>query len=178
MASKTSIIIKSIGQDNKATSRSVTDVSNTATPIQLKNFAQALNNTSTNTYTSSSRVQTTDLDDAEEKLPRNISIGTYASGDFETIQPMLNNSIEEFGVRYQGSSDPCYIQFQRPQQGFAQPFKMDTFEADDEDPLYIAFQGSIPFGTETTPWTMQVYVPESSTHLAETLTITIQGGNS
>ena len=77
MADKTSLIIKSVDQNNKATSRSVTDVSKTATAQQLKAFAQALNATSDNTYQSSSRVQTTDLDNAQPetpKLPRNLHL--------------------------------------------------------------------------------------------------------
>ena len=177
MANKTSIIIKSVDQENKATSRSITDVSKEATNYQLKAFAQALNATSTNTYTGSSRVQTTDLDDAEEKLPRNISVGTYNDG-FQTIEPVITNSIHEFGFRYQGSSDPCYIQFQRPPENEVYPFALQSFQADDEDPLYLAFNETRPFGPDDVQWTLQIYVPESDTHLSETFTVTIQGGNS
>lgn len=173
----TSITLKTVSQDQKKNTTTLTNVNPNASDATLLEYAQKMASLSTDTYAGAEKVEKTSLDGATVKLPRNVSIGVYGDG-FETIQPVLTNSIHEVGIRYQGPSDPCYITFQRPPEGFAQPFELESFEADDEDPLYFAFRGTLPFGTESTPWTMQVYVPESDTHLAETFTITIQGGDS
>ena len=109
MADKTSIIIKSVDSENKATSRSITDVSKTATNQQLKAFAQALNATSENTYQSSSRVQTTDLDSAQTKSQRNMYL---AKGDTSLAVASLNadeNEWELFTVKYEGDGAACFI---------------------------------------------------------------------
>ena len=112
MADKTSLIIKSIDQNNKATSRSVTDVSKTATNQQLKAFAQALNATSDNTYKGSSRVQTTDLDGSSDKPSREIALWKEVGSTYSTVQPAMSNTDKDvwFDVRYNGN-DPAYINF-------------------------------------------------------------------
>lgn len=84
MANKTSVIIKSVDDNNKEVTRSVTDVSSTATTSQLKAFAQALNSTSTNTYKSSSRVQTIDLDTTSPTKPQRP--GIFEFGDTTVTQ--------------------------------------------------------------------------------------------
>lgn len=170
MANKTSIIIKSVGQDNKATSRSVTDVSKNATDQQLKAFAQALNATSTNTYKGSSRVQTTDLDDAEEKLPRNF---VFTDKNEQTVQPYVPKSWQNEGtdeslsLNYDGDGTPdinigsqtadvkTYLWGANEQQGYK--FAMGEIYNGNADDFYIT-----------------VTAAETATYLSESAVITIQ----
>ena len=181
MANKTSIIIKSVDQENKATSRSVTDVSKTATDQQLKAFAQALNATSTNTYTSSSRVQTTDLDDAVDKSPRNIALwkGNSQGENYETIQPAMSNADKNlwFDIRYDGQ-DPCYIAFGNNGESYAFKyiFGGDTIEGSNQY-AGVSWQmpSSNPFGDANS--TIKIYVPETNNYQSAELEITITGGN-
>lgn len=173
----TSVTLKTLSQDQKKNSTTLTNVNPNASDATLRQYAQRMASLSTDSYAGAEKVEKTNLDDATDKLPRNIVAGTYGDG-FETIQPVITNSIQEFGIRYQGPNDPCYITFQRTPENEVCPFKLNSFQGDSEDPLYFDFDDSSPFGSSTTPWTLQVYVPETDVYLSETLTITIQGGDS
>ena len=189
MANKTSIIIKSIGQDNKSTSRSITDVSKTATNQQLKAFAQALNATSTNTYQGSSRVQTTDLDDTTEKTARTGYI--LDAGNSTTLTTAVNvntlgaydydNANQLFGFNFTGDNAPIHVitgsdfptaimltapssppQQQQPA-GCQHPFTIALFSASD---------------TVSGEHTATLSVEETSEYQALDIIVTITGGNS
>lgn len=184
MADKTSLIIKSIDQNNKATSRSVTDVSKTATNQQLKSFAQALNATSDNTYQGSSRVQTTDLDSSSDKPSREIALWRSPDGTeaYETIQPALSNANKGnwLEVRYNGD-DPCYINY--GDNGAlikAETYGGATVEGSGQySGLAWVLDSTQPFdNTAQGSTTFKVYVNESADYAAAELVITITGGNS
>lgn len=183
MADKTSLIIKSVDTENKATSRSITDVSKTATNLQLKAFAQALNATSTNTYQSSSRVQTTDLDSAQAKLPRNLALWKSDDGgdNYQTIQPAMSNADVDkwFDVRYDGN-DPCYIDFGSTADQFtATFFGGETTEGGQYSGVSWTTDKGKPFETQNpVNFTVKVYVPETTNYESAEMTITLTGGNS
>lgn len=175
MANKTSLIIKSVGQDNKATSRSITDVSKTATAQQLKAFAQALNATSDNTYQSSSRVQTTDLDNVPTKLPRNMQLAKYLDGGATvTVEASLSNANanDSFLIIYAGEGQPKF-QWENDGGNFCTSVVMfnDSFKAvpteDLGEGIWAGGDGHIT-----------VSVDANDTYEAGELVITVTGGNS
>ena len=183
MADKTSLIIKSVDQDNKATSRSVTDVSKTATNQQLKAFAQALNATSDNTYQGSSRVQTTDLDSSSDKPSREIALWKSDDGGdtYATVQPAMSNADKGkwFDVRYNGN-DPAYVNFgENGAQFKAEVYGGDSVEGSTQYAgVSWLLDSTRPFGTgETSNTTVTVYVAETADYAAAELAITITGGN-
>ena len=175
MADKTSLIIKSVDQNNKATSRSVTEVSKTATAQQLKAFAQALNATSDNTYQSSSRVQTTDLDNAQPetpKLPRNLHLEL----DHATIAASLSNSNKDniIDVMFDGGGNATFIIDNNPD------FTFGTYIITGTDtPLAFTPIGCGTGGMDN-PFManghVTISVAENETHAAESLIVTITGG--
>ena len=183
MADKTSIIIKSVDQTHKSTSRSITDVSKTATDFQLKSFAQALNATSTNTYTGSSRVQTTDLDNAVEKLPRTLILvgvtnGTPATLSAASLTSAQADTYEEIDVAIAGravNNERCSISLP--------DYTTSHFE------FSCIISGAFSDGVcsftkiEDTPYfagsgQVTIHVNEDDTYQAADLVITLQGGNS
>lgn len=175
MANKTSIIIKSVDQDNKATSRSITDVSKTATNQQLKAFAQAINATSTNTYQSSSRVQTTDLDDAVSKTDRQMALVVIpASGDESVVADgkAYQTSMSAgtfYGVSLQGYQD-CYANYGQME---TESSGITLYGADSSDSTGASFCITNPTYADRV---VKFYAPETDTYLSATAEITIVGG--
>ena len=196
MATKTSIIIKSVDENNKAVSRSVTDVSNTATNSQLQAFAEALNDTSVNTYQSSSKVQTTDLDTEEPtKLPRNPYMTHTVNGQTQTItgaiftdsisgvpEDGLGFTVEDviWDIDYQGDRiSTCYT-ITDSQSGNA------FFDTGFSPPVASTSSNKIYFGLmkvgnigleDGQTATFTIHADESSTYEALDFVVTIQGGN-
>ena len=196
MASKTSIIIKSVDENNKSTSRSITDVSKTATNAQLKAFAQALNATSTNTYTSSSRVQTTDLDGESEKLDRTITVvrgSDTLTGDPIVVQysSIIGDDSSDyddmFEVAWTGSTIPAsavsYKFSWEPESGEFTPPDI-TFNGDAHPTGDLGTGISFNLGkAESTlgagnSFTIYVEIPGDSTYNDAEVAISIVGGNS
>ena len=172
MADKTSLIIKSVDDNNKATSRSITDVSKTATKQQLKAFAQAINSTSTNTYQSSSRVQTTDLDTTEPtKQSRNIRI---VDGDLHTVQPAFSNANagQYFNVQYDGTGLP-YVKYGNGTWFDAQTAAESVSTSGGSYNWFIMFAESEPIKNSCT---IVVGVDEDATFASAELEITLTGG--
>ena len=175
MADKTSLIIKSVDQNNKATSRSVTDVSKTATAQQLKAFAQALNSTSTNTYSSSSRVQTTDLDTAQSKTDRDMKLVIIPdSGDESIVSDgkAYQSSMTAgafYGVSLLGYED-CYANYGQLETESA---GIVIYGADSSDSTGASFciTNSTYAGR-----VVKFYAPETDTYLEAQAEITIVGG--
>lgn len=172
MANKTSIIIKSVDDNNKETSRSITDVSKTATNQQLKAFAQAINATSTNTYLSSSRVQTTDLDTTEPtKQSRNIRI---VNDSEQTVQASFSdaNAGQYFSVRYDGTGLP-YVKYGQGTWFDAQTSAESVSTSGGSYNWFIMFANSEPIKASST---IKVCVDEDATFAGAELEITLTGG--
>ena len=190
MATRTNIIIKSTDENGKSTSRSVTDVSNTATNSQLQAFAEALNDTSINTYQSSSKVQTTDLDGATEKTARTGYI--YSAGAHTTLTTAVNvntlgaydydSDAQLFGFNFTGDNAPIHVitgtDFTSANIMLtaltSPPPSLQPSQC--EHPFNIAL-----FSAEETvsgTYTATLRVEESDNYKALDVVITIQGGNS
>ena len=175
MADKTSLIIKSVDQNNKATSRSVTDVSKTATAQQLKAFAQALNSTSTNTYSSSSRVQTTDLDSAISKTDRQMNLVIVPESGDESIvsdgkayqTSMTANTF--YGVSLLGYED-CYANYGQME---TESSGVTLYGADSSDSTGASFCIT---NTNFNGRVVKFYAPETDTYAQAQAEITIVGG--
>lgn len=196
MATKTSIIIKSTDDNGKATSRSVTDVSSKATNSQLQAFAEALNDTSTNTYQSSSKVQTTDLDTEEPtKLPRNAYMthvvnshtqtitGAIYTGDITTPpEEGIGFSTEDviWDIHYEGDTiSTCYLITDKQTGGAFFDVGMSP-PAPSDGVIYFGLaqvgDGSLALETGKTV-TFTVHGDESSTYEALDFVVSITGGN-
>ena len=175
MANKTSLIIKSVDQSNKETSRSITDVSKTATNQQLKDFAQALNATSTNTYKSSSRVQTTDLDTAQSKTNRQMNLVIIpGSGDDSLVTDgkAYQSSMSEgafYGVSLQGYED-CYANYGQIETESA---GVIIYGSDSSDSTGASFCITNPTYANRV---VKFYAPETDIYLEAQAEITIVGG--
>lgn len=175
MANKTSLIIKSIDQDNKATSRSVTDVSKTATAQQLKDFAQALNATSTNTYNGSSLVQTTDLDTAQSKTDRQMNLVIVpADGDESLVTDGKAYQSSMTAGAFYGASllgyEDCYVNY-----GYLESDGSGIllYGNDSTDSTGASFSITNP---NYAGRVVKFYAPETDTYLEAQAEITIVGG--
>ena len=191
MATKTSIIIKSVDENNKATSRSITDVSNTATNSQLKDFAEALNNTSINTYQSSSKVQTTDLDVEEPtKLQRDIKLAKFdpdvpdPSEAYVTIPSSLTNDMFDvtgsfFIVQYLGTGIPTICGSDGLTTNFSLKFRNEEDPSfQNKEHLRLAKVSDSTLPAIATSGTLTVAVAENDSYQAASFEITLTGGNS
>lgn len=108
----TSIIMGSKTVENEKLQRSITNVSPQATDTQLVNFAEGLNNLSTNTLYEINRVETTELM-GDTRLDRNIhftdtttqqTVATTIS--FSSIQTMDNpQKATAYYITFEGSSE-------------------------------------------------------------------------
>lgn len=70
----TSIIMNTLDSQGAKSQRSITYVNEQASNYEMREFADALNDLTTNELTGISRVSTTDIMNAEEKLDRNLTV--------------------------------------------------------------------------------------------------------
>ncbi|MBO4779878.1 MAG: hypothetical protein J5497_04485 [Selenomonadaceae bacterium] len=62
----TAITINATTQDGKRHCKTITDINPKTSNAQLKEFAQALNELTTNTYGGTNRIETSDYDSADD----------------------------------------------------------------------------------------------------------------
>lgn len=188
MATKTSIIIKSTDENGKATSRSVTDVSSKATNAQLQAFAEALNDTSINTYQSSSKVQTTDLDGATDKAARTVLLkqqGEQGAGHYTTITSAIHpNTLGAFSTEsneqtflfdYTGDSADTYLILDKD---FPFEVLITPPYVDGSNVMTIALADDSSTVNASVTSYATIGVAETDNYKAGEFVVTIKGGNS
>ena len=162
MAAKVSAIVYSTKQgvpDSKF-GKTISDISATATPAQIKAFAQSLNSLSTNSYVETYRIERLNCDTAEPTPSKPVPTLTLASAT-ATISDITSamasaEGLYENAITYNGDGVLSVAT------SYA-----DIVASVDEDFLYVAFIG------EGTSGTVTLYASEGVTYSATSVTFTI-----
>lgn len=93
MPTKTSVVMQTTDQAQKKSSRSITYIDPNASNSDIKNFVEGMNDLTTQTLTAANRVDTTDILDATEKLPRNLQLSS-STIDVTTISQNVSDPTE------------------------------------------------------------------------------------
>ena len=176
---ETSISMKTTAQNGTKNTTTLSYVNPNSTPSEMKTYAQKLASLTSDSYTSSTRIDKTSLDESADKLPRNIALwrGDEYGENYVTVQAAMSNADKEhwYDIRYDGF-DPCYVMF-----GNGGTFEFETVFGG------ASVQGSTQYAGvawqlgKAEPFmsnnTITIYVPESDTHQSATLEISVTGGN-
>lgn len=106
---ETSISMRTTAQDGTKNTTTLSYVNPNASDANLKLYAQKLASLTSDTYTGSTKIEKTSLDDAGELLPRNMYL---AKGNTSLATPSLDadsNEWELFTVKYEGNGPACFI---------------------------------------------------------------------
>ena len=175
--------MKTTAQDGTKNTTTLSYINPDAQASTMKTYAQKLASLTTDSYTSSTRVDKTDLDQSADKTPRGMALYTGNEGDdydtYVAIQPAIskaNITDKAFDVRYQGQ-DPCYVSFGKGGNGWtAEMYGGETLEGAAAS-LYAGVAWSGISMENSTNFIITVRVDETDTHQAGELQITVTGGN-
>ena len=177
---ETSISMKTTAQNGTKNTTTLSYVNPNSTPSEMKTYAQKLASLTTDSYTGSTRINKTDLDESADKLPRNIALwrGDEYGENYVTVQAAMSNTDKEhwYDVRYDGF-DPCYVMFGNGSSFMFEDMFGGASVQGSEQYAGVGWQirnTTKPFASDST---ITVYVPESDTHQSATLEITVTGGN-
>lgn len=157
MADKISATINIVDTSNKKSSKSITDISPTATNIAIKNFCVALNALSTNTISSIEKIERTDITNPA-KTTRTLTISPSEATPQSTYPLTVN-------LTYDGTATTAILSGKAPQYTISQNVEAKTI-------TFAESETSIMYISDENPQTMTITIPEDTNYTAATATFT------
>ena len=108
---ETSISMKTTAQDGTKNTTTLSYVNPNASDANLKLYAQKLASLTSDTYTGSTKIEKTSLDDVPAKVPRNMQLAKFVDGGATvTVEASLSNADagDSFMVVYAGTGEPKF----------------------------------------------------------------------